>query len=170
MALLAVGAGLLWLASRFTWTWSIDRTPLRGNVVAVRTGDQAVRALVPLALLALAAVAALLAVGGWLRRIVGVLVGCAGLAVLWLAIGDLGSVFGTHPNGYPLSQILAGRGIAVLGGVALGIAGLLTVRGAGRMPRLGARYAAPAEAKRAANADAELWHALSEGRDPTDES
>jgi hypothetical protein len=165
--LLVLGALALWLASLVTWIWSRQLTPLRGNVVSSQTGGQAATALVPLALLSLAAIAAVLAIGGWLRRIVGVLVGCAGVAALWTAMHDLPGVFGAHPFGYPQSQILAGHGLAVLGGLLLVAAGVLVVHGAARMPKLGASYQTPAAAKRAANPDTELWQALSEGKDPT---
>jgi hypothetical protein len=35
------------------------------------------------------------------------------------------------------------------------------------MPRLGARYQAPAQAKKAADPDRDLWQALDSGSDPT---
>jgi uncharacterized membrane protein (TIGR02234 family) len=167
---LVLAAVALWAASRFTWSWSVTRTPLRGNVVERADGSQAVPALVPLALLSLAGVAALLAVGGWLRRVVGALLLIAGLAVLWLAGSDLGAVFGSHPSGYPASQVLAGHTFALLGGVLLVLVGVLVLRAAGRLPKLGSRYETPARAKRAPNPDAALWQELSEGRDPTSES
>ena len=175
VGLLVLAALLLWGASRFTWSWSIGRTALRGNVVDQADGATAVPALVPLALLSLAGVAAVLAIGGWLRRIVGVLLLAAGIAVLWLAVSDLGSVFGAQPDGYPRSQVLAGHGFALLGGLVLVGVAVLVVRYATRLPKLGARYEAPAGAadgaraggRRAANPDTELWQALSEGKDPT---
>jgi uncharacterized membrane protein (TIGR02234 family) len=175
VGLLALAALLLWGSSRFTWSWSITRSALRGNVVDQANGGTAVPALAPLALLALAAVAALVAIGGWLRRIVGVLLLAAGAAAVWLGISGLGGVFGAQPVGYPRSQILVAHGFALLGGVVLVGAAVLVLRYAARLPRLGAKYEAPpgagdrarAGGRRAANPDAELWQALSEGKDPT---
>jgi len=175
VGLLVLAALLLWGASRLTWSWSLTRTALRGNVVDQADGATAVPALMPLALLALAAVAALLATGGWLRRMVGVLLYAAGIAVLWLSAADLGHVFGTQPDGYPRSQILAAHGFALVGGLVLVGVAVLVVRYAARLPKLGAKYAAPAGpgsdaragGRRAANPDTEFWQALSEGKDPT---
>jgi uncharacterized membrane protein (TIGR02234 family) len=169
VGLLILAALAMWGASRMTWSWSIQPTPLHGNVVAPVDGRTATPALVPLALLSLAAVAALFAVGGWLRRIIGALLLIAGIAVLWLGINDLGGVFGAHPNGYPRWQILGAHGLTLVGGVLLAIVGVLVVRAATALPKLGARYEASAGTRKRANPDAELWQALSEGRDPTED-
>ena len=167
MALLVVGAGLLWLSSRLTWSWERQVTPLRGTVVVTRDGADTSAALVPLAVLAIAAVAAVLAIGGWGRRLVGVLVGLAGVATVWVGIDGVGSGFGTRPNGYPRSQILFGHGLAVLAGLLVVAAAVIVIRDAARMPRLGASYQTPGAARRRRDPDTELWQALSEGKDPT---
>jgi hypothetical protein len=124
-------------------------------------------ALVPLAVLALAAVAAVLAIGGWGRRLVGLLVGVAGGVAVWAGISGLSAVFGPHPVGYPQSQILFGHGLAVLAGLLLVAVAVLVVRAAARLPRMGAGYQTPSAARRRRDPDTELWQALSEGRDPT---
>jgi hypothetical protein len=164
---LLVAAVALWLSSKLTWTWSRHLTPLRGNVVDSADGADAQPALVPLAVLALAAIAALLAIGGWWRRVVGVLIGLAGLATGWTATSDLSGVFGAHPTGYPQWQVFGGHVLALLAGLLMVLAAVLVVRGAGTMPRLGASYENPSTAKRRRDPDTELWQALSEGRDPT---
>lgn len=165
--LLIVGAGLLWLSSRLTWDWSTQLTPLRGTVVVTRTGSQVAAALNPLAIIALAAVAALLAIGGWLRRLVGILVAIAGLAAIWVGANALPSVFGTQPAGYPRSQVVSGHLVAVLAGLVVLAAGVQIVRYASGMPRLGGSYQTPGAAKRRHDPDTELWQALSDGEDPT---
>lgn len=165
--LLVVGAGVLWLSSRLTWDWSLQTSLLRGTVVVTRTGSQVAAALNPLALLVLAAIAAVLAIGGWVRRIVGGLVGIAGLAAIWLGVDGLPGVFGPHPVGYPRSQVVSGHLLAVLAGVAIVVAAVQIVRYADRMPKLGGNYQAPGAARRRRDPDVEMWHALSEGRDPT---
>jgi uncharacterized membrane protein (TIGR02234 family) len=167
IVLLVLGAAALWLASRLTWSWSRELTPLRGTVVVTRRGTEVAAALVPLAVVALAAVAAVLAIGGWWRRLVGVLVGIAGLAAVWFGVRDLGRVFGTHPDGYPLSQALSGHLLAVLAGLLVLGAAVLVVRHSATMPRMGGGYQTPSAARRRRDPDTELWQALSEGRDPT---
>lgn len=167
VVLLVVGAGALWLASRLTWTWSRQVTPLRGTVTVTGSGADVSSALVPLAVLALAAVAAVLAIGGWARRVVGVLVGLAGTAAVWSGMIGVSDVFGPHPDGYPRSQVLFGHTAAVLAGLLLVAAAVLVIRGAAGMPRMGGSYQTPAAAKRRRDPDTELWQALSEGRDPT---
>ncbi|HEY3750061.1 MAG TPA: Trp biosynthesis-associated membrane protein [Pseudonocardiaceae bacterium] len=165
--LLVLGAATLWLASRLTWAWSRQLTPLRGTVVVTQRGSEVAAALMPLAFLGLAAVAAILAIGGWGRRLIGILVGIAGLAAVWVGIDGLSGVFAAHPNGYPLSQVVAGHALAVLAGLMILAAGLLIVRNAAGMPRLGGNYQTPSAARRRRDPDTELWQALSEGRDPT---
>lgn len=167
IALLVVGAGLLWLSSRLTWDWSTQLTPLRGTVVVSRGGSQVAPALNPLAIVALAAVAATLAIGGWLRRVVGVLVTIAGLAAIWAGIDALPAVFGAHPNGYPRSQVVGGHLVAILAGLLVLAAGVQIIRHAGGMPRLGGNYQVPGAARRRRDPDTELWQALSDGEDPT---
>jgi uncharacterized membrane protein (TIGR02234 family) len=167
VVLLALGAGALWLSSRLTWSWARAVTPLRGTVVVTQNGADVSSALVPLAVLALAAVAAVLAIGGWARRVVGVLIGVAGAATVWAGVTGLPAVFDTHPIGYPRSQVLFGHGFAVLAGLLLVAAAVLVVREAARMPRMGGNYQTPSAAKRRRDPDTELWQALSEGHDPT---
>ncbi|HEX3648035.1 MAG TPA: Trp biosynthesis-associated membrane protein [Pseudonocardiaceae bacterium] len=165
--LLVLGAAGLWLASRLTWSWSRESTPLRGTVVVTTRGSEVAAALVPLAVLAVAAIAAVLAIGGWWRRVVGVLVGIAGLAAVWFGSRGLGGVFGTHPDGYPLSQVLTGHLLAVLAGLFVVAAAVLVVRHATGLPRMGGGYQTPSATKSRRDPDTELWQALSEGRDPT---
>lgn len=167
IGLLVLGAGALWLASSLTWSWSRELTPLRGSVVVTQKGGEVSPSLVPLALVALAAVAAVLAIGGWGRRLVGALVGIAGLAAVWAGVTDVSTVFAAHPAGYPVSQVFIGHAAAVLAGLLLVAAAVVVVREAARLPRLGGGYQTPSVAKRRKDPDTELWQALSEGRDPT---
>jgi uncharacterized membrane protein (TIGR02234 family) len=167
VALLVLGAGALWLSSRLTWSWSRQPTPLRGVQVVSVHGAGVPSALVPLAVLALAAVAAVLAIGGWGRRLVGLLVGVAGVVAVWAGTDGLSAVFGAHPVGYPVSQVLLGHGLAMLAGLLLVAASVLVVRNAARLPGMGAGYQTPSAAKRRRDPDTELWQALSEGHDPT---
>ena len=143
VAALLLGALALWAASRLTWFAEFRDGGVRGTVLYRESGEQRATALVPLALLAL-----------------------AGVAAVWAGVA--GVRFGGYADGLPVTQMLLGRGLAVLGGILVAAGGLAAVKGAGGTARLGARYAAPATRKKARDPDAELWEALSEGEDPTD--
>ena len=164
---LLAGAGLLWASSKLSWAWSVEVTPLHGKVVDARDGATLAPALVPLALVSLAAIAAALATRGWPRRIVGGLVVLAGLGTIAVAFTQLAPLFGAHPNGYPLSQIILAHVLTVLAGLLVAAAGALIVREARNLPGLGSNYETPAGGKRKRDPDDELWRALSEGEDPT---
>jgi hypothetical protein len=143
VALLLLGAAALWGASGLTWDASADRT-----------GADVVPALTPLALLCLAAIAAVVALGGWVRRVLGVVVLLAGAAVAFQGLGADGPTIG--------------RGLVLLAALSVVAAGaLLVVRGSA-MPRLGGGYQTPGAAKKNADPERDLWHALERGDDPTD--
>jgi hypothetical protein len=163
---LLLGALALWAASRLTWFAEFRDGGVRGTVLYRETGEQRATALVPLALLALAGVAGLVATAGWARRVLGVVLALAGVAAIWAGVA--GVRVGGYADGLPVTQMLLGRGLAVLGGILVAAGGLAAVKGAGGTARLGARYAAPATRKKARDPDVELWEALSEGEDPTD--
>ncbi|MDX3188875.1 Trp biosynthesis-associated membrane protein [Streptomyces sp. MN03-5084-2B] len=163
---LLLGALALWGASRLTWFAEFRDGGVRGTVLYREIGEQRATALVPLALLALAGVAGLVATGGWARRVLGVVLALAGAAAIWTGVA--GVRFGGYADGLPVTEMLLGRGLAVLAGILVAAGGLAAVKGAGRATRLGAKYAAPATRKKVRDPDAELWEALSEGEDPTD--
>lgn len=141
--LLLAGAGALWGASGLTW-----------DDQAGRSGGDVVPALVPLALLCLAAIAATVALGGWPRRVLGAVVVLAGVAAAFQGVGA---------DGPP-----TGRGLVFAGAAAVVVAGvLLLVRGSA-MPRLGGGYQTPGAARRSADPERELWNALERGDDPTE--
>ncbi|MCG8919964.1 Trp biosynthesis-associated membrane protein, partial [Actinokineospora sp. PR83] len=109
---------------------------------------------VPLAVLALAGVAGVLALGPVPRRVAGALLAAAGLVPVWQAATGAGGA------------VPARLAVAVSGLVMAAAGVVLLIRGA-RLPRMGARYAAPGAAKESARTDDDLWQALSEGEDPT---
>lgn len=167
VVLLVLAAAGLWGSSRLTWQWSQHVSDLRGTVTDAVEGATAEAGLVPLALLCLAAIAAVVAVGGWLRRIVGAVVIAAGAVGAWLALHAFGGVFGVHPAGYPTGEIIGAHLLAAVAGALAVAAGIVLLARGGRMPRLGARYQSPATARRVTDQDRHLWDALSEGEDPT---
>ncbi len=130
-----------------------SRRPLWTIIGLLAAAAAALRAAgsLPWALLYLAAIAALFALGGWPRRVLG------GLLVL---LGVLNCVLAALP---------ARDGVfALAGGVAAAVAGVLVIRHAARLPWLGTRYQAPGGGRARHDPDAELWRRLSEGDDPTE--
>lgn len=161
---LLLAAAALWGSSELTWFAELRHTGVRGVVMDTESGAQRSAALVPLALLALAGVAGAVATGGWARRVLGAILLLAGGAVA------VSSVVGVHlgeASGYPTWEVLAGHGLAAAGGVLLAVSGIVVVRLARRMPRLGARYSAPGDKPAARDPDTEMWDSLSAGDDPT---
>jgi uncharacterized membrane protein (TIGR02234 family) len=173
--LLVVAAAVLWGASRLTWVSQVVES-VTGPRTSTADGAGAEPILVPWALLCLAAVGGLVATAGWGRRVVGTLVAVAGLwAVLRGATGLVAPTayalpVGVRPGDRPLpaEAVASGPLLAVLGGLLMLAAGLLTVRWAAVLPRMGARYDAPGERRPPpADPDRALWEALDEGADPT---
>ncbi|WET77513.1 Trp biosynthesis-associated membrane protein [Amycolatopsis sp. QT-25] len=163
---LLLGAVALWGSSQLVWFAEFRDGGVRGTVLYTEIGAQRAVALVPLALLALAGTAGLIATGGWPRRVLGVVLAVSGVAAVWL--GVVGGSLSGFADGLPVAQLLGARGLAILGGILVVAGGLAAIKGAGRMPRLGAKYSAPGTKKRAAkDPETELWEALSEGEDPT---
>jgi uncharacterized membrane protein (TIGR02234 family) len=167
VGLLALASLLLWVSSLMTWSWAQHNDPLSGLVTTKLTGSERETGLVPLALVSLALIAAVVATGGLVRRIAGGVVFLVGVGTIWLAFDGAGEVFDAHPSAYPFVTIAAGHGLAALAGLAVTLAGVLLVRSGHRMPRLGAKYQAPSQARRVADPDRELWQSLDAGSDPT---
>lgn len=164
---LPLGSAALWGASRLVWSAHQRDAGVRGVVLDTQTGAQVSPALVPLALLVLAGVAGVIATGGLLRRVLGVVLTAAGIAACWAAVN--GARFGGYPAGTPVTEIVTGRALAALAGILVITGGLVTLKCAVTMPRLGARYSVPSVKKPARDEDTELWEALSDGEDPTTE-
>jgi uncharacterized membrane protein (TIGR02234 family) len=176
VVLLVAAALALWGAGQLVWLRAAFDSPLRGRVTLTATGGQLRPELAGLALLALAGVAALLAAGRWVRRLLGLLLAAAGVWPVvrcgaWLIGGSTVSWPGAPP---PTGSVPAGPMVrtpaallGVAGGLVLLLAGLAMLVWAARLPGMGSRYAAPADARRAPDRDGELWRALDEGEDPT---
>lgn len=177
LLLLAV-AGLLWGASASTWADQTYRTPFSGEQTAAVTGGMLRPELVPLALATLAAIAALLATSGWMRRVVGVVIALEGVLLGWRLVGWIVGpateppIPGAPPGSEPVRQVLSspiGPALMGAGALLLVVTGILVVVAATRMPAMGAKYSAPASARRdTRDPDRRLWDALDEGDDPTD--
>lgn len=92
VVLLVVGAALLWLASRAAWLDVVAFNDQSGEARRTLVGADWQPALVPLALGALAAVAAVALVRGTAARVVGVAIAALGLAAGALLTSTLGEV------------------------------------------------------------------------------
>ncbi len=175
------GAALVAISAGVTW-WSAEYVdPLTGPLTVTLSGASCLPELVPLALVGLAGLGAALATGGVARRLVGLVLLAAGIAVTARAAFS----FGTPPSGLAGSltrpaqlvgeaQLHAlGPALALLGGILLTAAGVLVALGVGAR-RLGARYDRTAGRRSTGTGDAgaleqgDWWKALDAGTDPTD--
>lgn len=135
-------AAALWGATRITWG----------------SDHQLGASLNAVALLALAGLLGMFAVGGWVRRVLGAIVVVAGGFVCWQAVAVAGEW-----------NLFSGRGLAMLGGLLLMAAGLLIVRYATRLPTMGAKYQLANTERRSGDPHRDMWDDLSQGQDPTGE-
>lgn len=188
-ALVLAGAAACAGAASMTW-WTAGYTdPLTGPLVVAVSGAQCLPELVPVALIALAGLAATLATQGWLRRLVGLLLVAGGVLVAVRAGGAMaaapipldGSLVRPADPAGPAALHPAGPLLALAGGILVALAGALVVAGLGGRRRLGTRYDAPtgstggAAARVASTRTAEpgstdvtdWWKALDAGADPT---
>lgn len=180
VALLGAAAAL-WAASTLVWFEVTAQVPLRGPVRAEFPGAQAQPWLTGVALLALAGVAAVVALSGALRRLLGLLLAAAGALVATTAFAAYGpSPFGTEgalptpPAGIPADavrhqpvDVTAAPALAAVAGLVLLAAGCLVLVRERALPRFGARYAAPAARPAPVDPDRAAWQDLDAGRDPT---
>jgi hypothetical protein len=162
---LLVASLLLWVSSRLVWTSEFRDAGVRGMVLDTHNGAQAAGALVPLAILALAGIAGMLAAGHWLRKVLAGVLVLAGIATGWIALSGIS--FGADHSGLPIVSMLIARSLALLAGILLLVAGLWGMRGTRRRSQLGSRYNAPGGKQAARDPETELWEALSQGEDPT---
>ena len=185
--LLVVSALLLWVASRMTWVSVTSFDGLGQPKIVTLTGASWSNALIPLAVLLLAAAVAGLAVRGWGMRAVAVLI-----AVVTLLLGYLGvSLIVTPDVGpraadlaqFPVATLVAsdrntlGAGLTVAAAVCALVAAVMLMRAAGSGRGATAKYAAPAARRSAARSEdvdparseRGMWDALDEGVDPTEQ-
>lgn len=194
---LVVAAGLLFASSRVAWVDATASDDLRGTRTAGLSGATWAAATVPLALALLAAVAAVLAVRGWARRVVAVLValvavaaGLPAVALLTQGPDDAAAAALLDPPAAP-ATVTASAG--VVGPVLALLAALVAVAAAVALLRvsrsrggLSGRYQTPGARREQARAqlgdpaagaagdpataalsERVLWDALDAGEDPT---
>jgi len=190
--LLVIAALGLWAASRLPWVVIRSLDGLGQPKTVTLIGATWSTALLPLALLLLAAAVAGLAVRGWPLRILAVLVALASAVAGYLAITqwvvpDV-SVRAAELAGVPVMFLvgserrLPGAVLTLAAAVVALVAAVLLVRAAKNVGKAAPKYVAPAARRSAARSDdlqtdveagtaseRVLWDALDEGRDPTED-
>lgn len=181
-AALVVAAAMLWVSSGLVWYRVTAQVPLRGRVPVTFSGAQVWPPVLGLAPLALAGVAALLALAGPVRRVLGALIGLLGA---WVVEAGVRGALGPHPGafdpGYPTpppgvgldalrDQPLVATGASwpavVSGLLMLGAGGWVMLRERD-LPRFGARFSVGHDRPRQPDQDRAWWDALDSGEDPT---
>lgn len=185
-ALFVVAAVVLWIASRMTWVSVSSFDGLGQPKTATLSGATWSTALIPLALLVLAAAVAALAVRGWPLRLLALLIAVASAGMGYLAISlwvikDV-AVRAAELAVVPLAQLTGtsrsyGGAVLTLIAAVCALAGaVLLMRAANGAARgVAGRYATPAARRDAVKNDDSgepisermLWDALDEGQDPT---
>lgn len=179
--ILVLAAAGLWGASRFTWVQISSFDGLGQPKTAALSGATWSTALVPLALLVLAAAVAALAVRGWPLRVLAVLVAVASAGMGYLAISlwvvDDVAVRAARLAEVPIADLIDTQrfyvgAVVTLVAAALSLLGaVLLMRSAARGRTEATRYArrpaAAADAPAAAMSERMIWDALDEGSDPT---
>jgi uncharacterized membrane protein (TIGR02234 family) len=173
-------AALLWGASTLNW---FTVSPV-GRAPVAFDGARVSPSLTGFALVALAGVAALVATGGVVRRVLVGLLAVAGIVVAVVgATALVASPFATDGPASGLPQPPPGVALdalryqpttttpapllAVAGGLVLVGVGVYVLLREPRLPRLGARYAAPGARAVEVDPDRAAWQDLDAGRDPT---
>lgn len=187
--LLVLAALALWVGSRLTWVEVSSFDGLGQPKTTTLSGATWSTALVPLALLVLAAAVAALAVRGWPLRLLAMLVAAASAGMGYLGIG-LWVIRDVAVRAADLVQVpvaaLVGTQRHYWGAVLTLVAAVCTLAGAVLLARAAAtsksatgKYVAPATRRAAARKDVQqpetgdgmsermIWDALDEGRDPT---
>ena len=178
LGLLAAGAAALFAVTR-VWASATVRTPGMPTDQVSVSGVDAAPILAGLAVVIVAAALGVVAAGGWLRQLIGLLIaavaGFAALRALTLNVGAgaLSRALKDSPpyiggvNGDPSVNGAAWPWLAALTfAVASGLGVVVAVRG-GAWPRMSARYEREAPVAAEPIDDADLWRAQDQGQDPT---
>ena len=179
--LLVLSAGGLWVASRLPWVSVTSFDGLGQPTASTLNGAAWSTALLPMAVLLLAAALAGLAVRGWVMRLVAVLVAVVCLTLGYLGISlivmrDVGPR-GADLAGVPVLTLVAserhlvGAVLTLVAACAALVAAVLMMRSAVSASHRADKYAAPGVSGAAAPAglsERGIWDALDQGRDPTD--
>lgn len=183
--MLVLAAAALWVASRLTWVQVTTFDELTHPQTTTVDGATWSTALIPLALLLLAAAIAALAVRGWPLRVLAVLVAVASAGMGYLAISQR-VIGGVAARGARLAEVpvvhlvdvqrhYGGAVVTMVAAVCALVAAVLLMRAAANAGSGAAKYAAPAarrtgalrEESDGAISERMIWDAIDEGHDPT---
>ncbi len=186
--LLVLAAVGLWVSSRLSWMVLRSFDGLGQPRTTSLSGGSWSTALVPFAVLLLAAAVASLAVRGWPLRLLAVLVGLVSggagyLAITLWTIRDV-AVRAAHLTDLPVASLVGssrhygGATITLAAAVATLLAAVLLMRAAVKGPAQAEKYASPSQRRAVAVRDDSsatmsermMWDALDEGDDPTRDS
>ncbi len=190
--LLVVAALGLWVAGRLTWVVLRSSDGLGQPKTVTLTGSSWSTALLPVALLLLAAAVATLAVRGWPLRVLSLLLAAVSAAIAYLGISqwvvpDV-AVRAADIVGIPVASLVGserqyvGAMLTLAAGVVTLAAAVLLIRAGSAGRSAAGRYAAPGARRSAARepvdtaptgqtpstmSERKIWDALDEGLDPT---
>lgn len=185
--LLVLAAVGLWVASRLPWVVLRSFDGLGQPRTATLSGGTWSPALVPFAVLLLAAAVAVLAVRGWPLRLLAVLVAAVSAGAGYLAIG-LWTISDVAARAYladvPVASLVGssrdywGAALTLTAAVATLLAAVLLMRSAVKGSPRTEKYVSPSQRRAmAARGDSSatmsermMWDALDEGDDPTRDS
>jgi uncharacterized membrane protein (TIGR02234 family) len=186
--LLVLATIALWVASRLKWVTLRSFDGLGQPRTTTLTGAVWSTALVPVAVLLLAAAVAALAVRGWPLRLLAVGVAATSAATAYLGISqwviaDV-SLRAAGLTQVPVASLVgsdrhyAGAAITLVAAVCTLLGAVLLMRAAVKGASGHVRYAAPAERRAAAirgesggrMSERMMWDAIDEGHDPTRDS
>jgi uncharacterized membrane protein (TIGR02234 family) len=179
--LLVLAAAALWVASRMTWVEVTSFDGLGQPKTTALSGGSWSTALVPLAVLLLAAAVAALAVRGWPLRLLAGLVAAASAGMAYLGISlwvirdvavraanvaevAVADLVGTQRHYVGAVITVVAAVIALVGATLLMRSAVKERSGAARYAR---RTAVQSDEPGAAMSERAIWDALDEGRDPT---
>ena len=179
--LLIVSALGLWVASRLPWVSVESSDGLGQPTTTTLNGAAWSNALLPLAVLLLAAALAGLAVRGWLLRVVSVLVALVSLLLAYLGISLIAmpdvAARAAELAGVPVMNLvasdrsIAGAVLTLAAAAGALVAAALLMRAAATEARQAAKYAVPSgsglEHGTGGLSERGMWDALDEGLDPT---
>jgi uncharacterized membrane protein (TIGR02234 family) len=162
IVLLALAAAAMWGSSRMTWVTVSSTDGLTEPRTNELNGGVWFGALTPLALVLLAAIAAVLATRGWLRRMLGVLIGLVAAVTAVPAFALLAKAGATSARAATLAE-LPGRAtvtdvvtapfpavLSLAGALAAFVAGVLLARMSEDAARLSGKYDNPVYRRAAA--------------------
>ncbi|MGE2691592.1 TIGR02234 family membrane protein [Mycolicibacterium pulveris] len=179
---LVLAAAALWGASRMTWVEVTSFDGLGQPKTVALSGAQWSTAVIPLAVLLVAAAVAALAVRGWPLRLLALLValssgGMAYLAITLWTVADV-AVRASHIAGAPVADLIGsqrhyGGAVLTLAAAVVTLVGAVLLMRSATTKRAGVsryarRSAAPPEEPGGEMSERMIWDALDHGSDPTD--